>query len=320
MNTDPQTLIMRAPFMPYTSIVGQRDLKLALEISHLEPRISGVLISGERGTGKSTTVRAFSRMVRGRFPVTLPINATEDRVVGGWKISKLMAGKAEPQPGLLEEADNGLLYVDEVNLLDDHIVNIILDVTSTGILVVEREGVRNSKQVSFSLVGTMNPEEGALRPQLLDRFGLMVSVRGESDLENRRRILERVLALDDPGAVAEGQREDEAARARIEAAREQIDRVELSKQALAASVRLSQAFGADGHRGELMLALAARALAALEDGQAIRREHLERVAPLALQHRRKVSGTREAVPWNPEQDGARVRQELDDAWQELADA
>src|SRR3989441_4313106 len=137
--------------LPYTRVVGQESLKLALELSYIAPRIGGVLISGERGTGKSTTVRAFAQMVYGSLPVTIPINATEDRVVGGWKIKELMSGNAEPQEGLLEEANGKLLYVDEVNLLDDHIVNIILDVTSTGVLVVQREGRRDEKQVQLTL-------------------------------------------------------------------------------------------------------------------------------------------------------------------------
>ncbi len=300
------------PLMPYTSIVGQHELKRALEISYVEPRITGVLVSGERGTGKSTTVRAFARMMRGTLPITLPINATEDRVVGGWKINELMAGKAKPQAGLLQEADGSLLYIDEVNLLDDHIVNIILDVTATGILVVEREGMRENKQVRFSLVGTMNPEEGTLRPQLLDRFGLMVSVRSEPDPSDRQQILERILGLDDPKIVAAGEHADEAEKTRIEEARQAVEMVELPPETLAASVRLSQAFDADGHRGELMLIFAARALAALKREREVSRLHLEKAAPLALQHRRKTVGAGETVAWDPEKDGARVREILGD--------
>jgi magnesium chelatase subunit I len=127
--------------LPYSLIIGQTQLKLALELAYIAPRIGGVLLSGERGTGKSTAVRAFAQMIAEQLPVTLPINATEDRVVGGWKVNELIGGKAVWQRGLLEEADKkGMLYVDEVNLLDDHIVNIILDVTSTGVLEIQREG------------------------------------------------------------------------------------------------------------------------------------------------------------------------------------
>ncbi len=159
--------------LPYTLIVGQEKIKLALELAYIAPRIGGVLLSGQRGTAKSTAVRAFSMMIYDRLPVTLPINATEDRVVGGWEINQLMKGEPKWQEGLIQEAaKDKLLYIDEVNLLDDHIVNIILDVSSTGVLVVQRDGQRREEAVSFNLVGTMNPEEGGLRPQLLDRFWL----------------------------------------------------------------------------------------------------------------------------------------------------
>src|ERR1044071_4339957 len=168
--------------MPYSMMIGQKQLKLALELTYIAPRIGGVLLSGQRGTGKSTVVRAFSKMMYGELPVTIPINATEDRVVGGWEMNELFKANLVPQKGLLQEADGKMLYIDEVNLLDDHIVNIILDVTSTGILVIEREG-QDAKgiDVKFTLVGTMNPSEGGLRPQLLDRFGLMVDVMTESE-------------------------------------------------------------------------------------------------------------------------------------------
>ena len=164
--------------LPYSLIVGHETLKRALECTYIAPRIGGVLIRGDRGTGKSTGVRAFARMINGELPVTLPINATDDRVVGGWKIDELMLNRRPvPQPGLLEQAgEMGMLYIDEVNLLDDHIVNLILDVASTGHLSVQYESQDAQKRLSFALVGTMNPEEGLLRPQLLDRFGLIVDV------------------------------------------------------------------------------------------------------------------------------------------------
>lgn len=184
--------------LPYSRIVGQEQLKFALELAYIAPRLGGVLISGQRGTGKSTAVRAFSQMMVGRLPVTLPINATEDRVVGGFDLNQLMLGKVERKLGLLEKANKGLLYIDEVNLLDDHIVNIILDVTSTGILVVQREAQDpEDKHISFTLVGTMNPEEGGLRPQLLDRFGIMVSITAEEEQAKRLEILQTVMDFDE---------------------------------------------------------------------------------------------------------------------------
>jgi magnesium chelatase subunit I len=185
--------------LPYSRIVGQTKIKLALEIAYVAPqRLGGILISGQRGTGKSTAARAFAKMVYGELPVTLPINATEDRVVGGWKVDALMKGDPQWQHGLLKKAgENRLLYIDEVNLLDDHIVNIILDVTSTGVLTVQRDGQdKEPIKVAFTLVGTMNPEEGLLRPQLLDRFGLMVNVETEGEDRQRLQILNNVLEFE----------------------------------------------------------------------------------------------------------------------------
>jgi magnesium chelatase subunit I len=161
------------PLLPYNYVVGQDKLKQMLSIAYvMGSSVGGVLVSGERGTAKSTIVRSFARMMYGGLPTTLPINATDDRVMGGWDIEALMKGNPEPMPGLLKQANKtGMLYIDEVNLLDDHIVNLILDVVSTGVLVVERDGINDQEEdVSFMLVGTMNPDEGSLRPQMLDRL------------------------------------------------------------------------------------------------------------------------------------------------------
>lgn len=295
--------------LPYAAIIGQQLLKDALEMCYVEPRISGVLISGERGTGKSTTVRAFSQMVAQRLPITLPINATEDRIVGGWDIGELMQSRDRWKQGLLEDADNGLLFIDEVNLLDDHIVNIILDVTATGILVVEREGQRDKKRIRFTLVGTMNPEEGTLRPQLLDRFGLMVSVKAEPDMTMRERILESVLRANDaPERAEERARDAEKCETLVEA-RDAVGKIDIPADLLKKCVSLSKTFEADGHRGDYMLALAARAYAAVRGDAGVTEEHVAHVAPLALQHRRKVAGQRELVPWS-EVDHARVAEVL----------
>lgn len=285
--------------MPYSMLVEQTQLKRALELVHVAPRIGGVLLSGERGTGKSTVVRAFASMMYERLPVTLPINATEDRVVGGWQIDALLQGRKEPQQGLLAAAHDSVLYIDEVNLLDDHIVNIILDVTSTGILVVQREGKDEQSEVDFTLVGTMNPSEGGLRPQLLDRFGLMVDVVAESSPDVRTAILEAVLDYDAArrmeraemqGRAVDRLRErrvaDDARREELRQARERFPRVELDPSIARACVDLADAFKAEGHRGDYVLAMAARANAALRGAAAATREDLVEVAALALQHRR----------------------------------
>jgi magnesium chelatase subunit I len=286
--------------LPYSSVVGQAELKLALELSYIESRISGVLISGERGSGKSTTVRAFSNMLTDGLPVTLPINATEDRVIGGWDIDELLKTQQGDRwkRGLLEDANGKMLYVDEVNLLDDHIVNIILDVTASGLLNIARDSkLEANKPISFTLIGTMNPEEGMLRPQLMDRFGLMVDVRSLTKAEERLSVLEVVLGADDYKTRADKFAEDEKLKDVLDDARKRVRGIDNSP-ILQACVELADAFNADGSRGELTLALAACALAARENKNEASLDHVQRVAPLALQHRRKVGEQRDWSHWS----------------------
>ncbi|BAZ18137.1 magnesium-chelatase, subunit I [Calothrix sp. NIES-4071] len=296
--------------LPYTLIVGQQQLKLALELAYIAPRISGVLLSGQRGTGKSTAVRAFAKMMSGKLPVTLPINATEDRVVGGWRIDELMRSKAEPQPGLLEEANNSLLYIDEVNLLDDHIVNIILDVTSTRVLVVQREGQSYEKPISFTLVGTMNPEEGGLRPQLLDRFGLMVNVTTESNEAERTMILQTVLEFDEAVSqlkvgeqsayINDALKKDKKYKVLLEKAKENFYKVKVPIEIAKNCVRLAAEFKAEGNRADYIIALAARADAALKGAKQVRNDHIAAVVEFALQHRRPEALQNNQMPWSDE--------------------
>jgi magnesium chelatase subunit I len=296
--------------LPYTRIVGQKELKLALELAYIAPRIGGVLISGQRGTGKSTAVRAFAQMMHGQLPVTLPINATEDRVVGGWKIDELMKGKPQWQDGLLVEADRKLLYVDEVNLLDDHIVNIILDVTSTGVLVIQREGKSEEVSLAFTLVGTMNPEEGGLRPQLLDRFGLMVGVTTETEIDKRREILNTVLEFDEvwselrdrpsdslPELLTKARAKDEAYKQKLDKAKEKFYEVKLPADVVESCVKLTKEFLVQGNRGDYVMALAARAYAALQGEKQVTLDHVRSVAAMALQHRRPEASQGNEVIW-----------------------
>ncbi|MEH1830473.1 MAG: AAA family ATPase [Nostoc sp.] len=297
-----------ANILPYTLIVGQKQLKLALELAYIAPRIGGVLLSGQRGTGKSTAVRAFTKMMSGKLPVTLPINATEDRVVGGWRIDKLMRSELEPQPGLLKDADSSLLYIDEVNLLDDHIVNIILDVTSTGVLEVQRDGQNEQLLVSFTLVGTMNPEEGGLRPQLLDRFGLMVSVTAETNEDERVKILETVLEFDravtefnsgkSSSYINKALEEDQKRKDVLEKAREKFYSVKMPKNIARNCVKLAAGVKAEGNRGDYIIALAARAYAALQGVEQVTNEHVATVAQLALQHRHPEGLQNNQMLWN----------------------
>ncbi|MFJ7625415.1 AAA family ATPase [Streptomyces sp. NPDC097595] len=297
-----------APILPYSRIVGQDELKLALELNFIAPAIGGVLIAGRRGTAKSTVVRAFALMTGGRLPVTLPINATDDRVLGGWELDALMHGEARRQPGLLEEAHHkGLLYVDEVNLLDDHIVNIILDVVSTGVLSVQREGIDTEAHVSFGLVGTMNPEEGSLRAQLLDRFGLMVTA-ADLDIEERHRMITTVLAFEEERLVAdsawlrEAEEDNKRLRDGLLDARKRLAAVRLDPDISRLCAEAAARTGAVGQRGDLLVAKAARALAARDGARAVERAHVRRVVPLALRHRRPDSVHGPEPVWGPEEE------------------
>jgi magnesium chelatase subunit I len=297
------------PILPYSLIVGQGTLKLELELAYIAPRLGGVLLSGQRGTGKSTAVRAFAKMVYGDLPVTLPINATEDRVVGGLDVDKLMQSDAQWKDGLLVEAKDKLLYVDEINLLDDHIVNIILDVTSTGKLEVQRDGQSVREDVVFTLVGTMNPEEGGLRPQLLDRFGLMVNVKTATTKAERLAILENVLNFEDEWAkkqatgnskfLEQAQQADDAKRAVLEQARKRFFEIDVSP-VLEQCVALAEAFEVEGNRGERVLAMAARAHAALHDRPTVTIDDLRIIAPLAFQHRRMGMEQNPEANWTPQ--------------------
>lgn len=283
------------PILPYNKVVGQESLKMALEIAYITgTRLGGVLISGHRGTGKSTTVRAFAKMMYDDLPVTLPINATEDRVVGGYKIDALMKGNPEPQDGLLKDADGKILYIDEVNLLDDHIVNIILDTAASGHLSVQRQGINiPDTETRFTLVGTMNPEEGHLRPQLRDRFGLMVHVITHP--EHRADILRTVLAFDtaltansNVNFLKIGSQADGKIKRKLIQAREKQGSVTIPDVIAEQCIKLAEEFAAIGHRADFFLALAARAQAARLGAAEVKPEHLCEVTPLVLTHRRMV--------------------------------
>jgi magnesium chelatase subunit I len=299
---------LNAGILPYSRVVGQERLKLALDLSYIAPGIGGVLVSGQRGTAKSTAVRAFCVMMYGGLPVTLPINATDDRVVGGWRLDELMRGSPVRQAGLLQEAGKrGLLYIDEVNLLDDHLVNIILDVSSTGILTVQREALDESIHIDFILVGTMNPEEGSLRPQLLDRFGLMVQVESEIASDRRLEILRAVLCMDEArysgGSewVTEGRAADREHCIVLKDARAGLYEVSVEK-IMPLCAEIAAAFQPAGHRADAVMTLAARALAAREGSREATAEHVLTVAPLALQHRRARTGISGQSQWSAADD------------------
>ena len=182
---------------PFAALVGQEEMKKALMLNVIQPSIGGALIQGEKGTAKTTAVRGLAEILENARVVELPVSASEDRVVGTINLSKVMeSGEKQFEPGLLKEADGGILYVDEINLLDDHLVDVLLDSAATGINHVERDGVSVTHSAKFALVGTMNPEEGTLRPQLLDRFGLSVGVSSSLTAVERAEVIRRRMAFE----------------------------------------------------------------------------------------------------------------------------
>ena len=280
---------------PFTAIVGQDEMKLALLLNAINPSIGGVLIEGEKGTAKSTAVRALPSLLPSMETgadtmtvVELPINATEDRVVGSINLEKaLQEGVKAFEPGILHAAHQNILYVDEVNLLDDHIVDILLDVAAMGVNTVEREGVSHSHPSRFILVGTMNPEEGDLRPQLLDRFGLSVMVYGEQDPAQRMDVIKRRLAFgDNPAEFVETYKESERAlHDRLLEARKLLPTIIPSDDILLKIASISIGVGVDGHRSDITMMHTARAHAAFHGRSQIVDDDIKVAARLTLKHR-----------------------------------
>ncbi|MDT5131293.1 MAG: magnesium chelatase subunit [Mycobacterium sp.] len=282
------------PEYPFSAIVGHDQLRLALVLCAVRPEIGGVLIRGEKGTAKSTAVRGLAAVLSrfdgaGRL-VELPIGATEDRVIGSLDLQRVLRdGEHVFTPGLLAQAHGGVLYVDEVNLLGDHLVDVLLDAAAMGRVHVERDGVSHTHDAQFMLVGTMNPEEGELRPQLLDRFGLTVDVRASRDVDERARVIRRRMNFEaDPAAFAARyvQADEDLAR-RIAVARAAVGGVELPDTELRRIAALCAAFGVDGMRADLVVARAAAAPAARRGAGAGGVEDSRVAAELALPHRRR---------------------------------
>ena len=317
---------------PFSAIVGQDEMKLALMIAAVDPKVGGVLAFGDRGSGKSTAVRALASLLPQMHAVVgcryrcdpddpasqcsecqvrhkpngkaaagvlkshlvpvpvvdLPLGATEDRVIGALDLARALAhGEKSFEAGLLARANRGFLYIDEVNLLEDHLVDLLLDVAASGENVVERDGLSIRHPARIVLVGTGNPEEGELRPQLLDRFGMSVEVKTPDDLPTRIEVVKRrdAFETDSAGFVAQWAKEDAKQRKRITTARARLGSVAVPDSALEKAARLCMALGTDGLRGELTLMRAARATAALSGASAVGEAHLKQVAPMALRHR-----------------------------------
>jgi len=328
---------MEKLLFPFVSIVGQEDMKKALLLNIIDPSIGGALLKGEKGTAKSTTVRSLAQILPFRETVEgcpfncdpnkpdslcpecaeklaqgkelkaakdrmrvveLPLSATEDRVAGTLDIEHVLkTGEKKFEPGVLAQANGNLLYVDEVNLLDDHIVDLLLDSAAMGVNYVEREGVSFAHAARFILVGTMNPEEGELRPQLLDRFGLSVDVKGDKDMEVRMEVVKRRVAFDmDPAQYTKGCKEEsDKLMEKLTAARENVYKVSADDSIIKAIVTITTSFGIDGHRADITMLKAAKANAALEGRKEVTKDDLRAVAALVLSHRMRRRPFEEAA-------------------------
>lgn len=318
--------ILKDAAFPFSAIVGQDALKDALLISAIDPTLGGVLAFGDRGTGKTTAIRSLAALLPmqsvvegcsfrcdGEDPkglcsecqarsakaelktknetppvIDLPLGATEDRVLGAINLERALAsGEIVFEPGLLAAAHRGFLYVDEVNLLDDHLVDILLDVAASGQNRIEREGLSLAHPARFVLVGSGNPEEGELRPQLLDRFGLFVDVTTPREIKDRVEIIKRREAFerDRAGFAKTWRRKDVAVRKRIILGRELLPNITTPDRMLEAAAEICLMLGSDGLRGELALIRAARGFVALKGRDTIELDDLRQAAPLALSHR-----------------------------------
>lgn len=312
---------------PFSAIIGQESMKKGLILNIINPKISGILVFGEKGTAKSTAVRAIANLlpeievIKGcKFNcnphdvstmcseclkkvnegnkleiikqkmkvIDLPVSATEDRVVGSLDIEEaIKTGTKKFESGVLAQANRGILYVDEINLLDNHIVDLLLDSAAMGVNTVEREGISFSHPSNFILVGTMNPEEGELRPQLLDRFGFSVEIKGIKDPQKRVEIVKyRSHFEENPDEfIKKWEIEEQLLRDKIENARTLVKDVTISDEMLLLNANLSIALDIDGHRGDLTLMKASKAMAAFNNKLEVEREDIEEVAHMVLLHR-----------------------------------
>ncbi|RRJ84526.1 ATP-binding protein [Aestuariirhabdus litorea] len=274
---------------PFSAIVGQEPLKQALLLCALDPRIGGVLISGPRGSAKSTLARGLADLLgNDEHFVNLPLGATEEQLVGSLNLEQVLnENRVSFQPGLLGKADGGVLYVDEVNLLPDPLVDLLLDAAASGINHVERDGISHQHSARFTLIGTMNPDEGELRPQLLDRFGLCVQLNARYDADTRVAIVRQRIAFDDDpaGFCARYHQQQQALTAEIARGRAALASIEVPDAMQADIARRCAEAAVDGLRADITFYRAARACAAWQGEPRVTNEHLDRVQPLVLAHR-----------------------------------
>ena len=302
-----ELMAARPKAFPFTALVGQQTLQRALLLVAIDPGIGGVLISGPRGTAKSTAARALADLLPQAPFVTLPLAASLEQLVGTLNVEDVLRdGQLRLAPGLVARAHQGVLYVDEVNLLPDALVDALLDVAASGVNTVERDGISQQHAARFVLVGTMNPEEGELRPQLLDRFGLSVALENQRDPTERQAILQMRLAFDDAPEALHARHAEALQRlaAQVATARAALPQLAWSDAVLARAAHWALSAGVDGVRADLVMLRAARAWAALEGREAVTVADVDVVAELALAHRRTdAGGGASGTPQAPSPDG-----------------
>jgi magnesium chelatase subunit I len=320
-STDPRAVAApsaaRAAF-PFAALIGQAPLQQALLLAAIDPGLGGVLVSGPRGTAKSTTARALAELLPEGQLVTLPLGASEERLIGTLDIeTALRDGSVKFSPGLLAKAHRGVLYVDEINLLPDALVDALLDAAASGVNTVERDGISHSHEASFVLIGTMNPEEGELRPQLIDRFGLMVELENCFDPQVRQQIVKARLAFDmDPQAFRARFAAQQAAYVqRIHAARERLPQLTFDDALHDHVSRICIEAAVDGLRADLVMLRAARALAALDQDAAITTRHVDQVAEAVLRHRRHPYDAQASAPQPPDREATTLPSNRTDSQQ-----
>ncbi|MBD0402590.1 VWA domain-containing protein [Flammeovirga sp. EKP202] len=286
---------------PFTAIIGQESFKLALILNIIDPTLGGVLAVGDKGTGKTTLIRSLSDLMEKPF-VNLPIGASEDRVLGHINLEKLINDKKEEvQHGLLSQAHQGFLYIDEINLLNDYLMDVLLDASATGSYHLEREGISRKLKSRFCLIGSMNPEEGDLRPQLKDRFGLSVEVKTSTSLEERTKIVQHRLAFDDdPKAFFEGfDKEQKQLFNQIISAQERLSSIELESDVLEYCSQLAIDHAVEGLRADILLVKTVRAYVAFQNRKKVTKEEVKAIQEFVLLHRKNQTPPNQEPPQNP---------------------
>ena len=310
------------PPFPFAAIVDQERAKEALLMAVINPAVNGVLFLGEKGTGKTTLVRSLSTLLPETRVIELPLGSSEEMVLGTVDAEKALAtGKVNVKPGILARADGHLLYIDEVNLLPDHLVDVILDAAATGRYRLERDGLSMSYDARFVLVGSMNPEEGWLRPQLLDRFGLAVHISAISEVDERAEVFRRTRAFAaDPKGFLRSYGDDQAeVRERLLLAQSRLKDVTVPENVVQRTIEAVLRLGVKTHRAELATLQGALARAALYERDQVLWEDVQRVLPLALQHRLSDSDTQKPVTWDRldrrlEESGKGSEKDKDKGW------